>query len=86
MSDRAEYVAALKVERENLSRRPVSPNQKRRMANVDAELGKFDEKPARAKRETAVPKDTKVTAKPAAKTAASKPAATKAAAAKPAAK
>jgi hypothetical protein len=76
MSDRADYVAALKVERENLSRRPVSPNQKRRVADVDAELGKFDEKPARAKRETAVLKDTKVTAaKPAAKTAATKPAA-----------
>jgi len=75
MSDRADYVAALKVERENLTRRPVSPNQKRRLADVDAVLGSFEEKPARAKRETAVPKDIKSTAKPAAKTASAKPAA-----------
>jgi len=72
MSDRSEYVAALQVERENLSRRPHSPTQKRRLAEVDAEVDQFSEKPKAAPKETAekpkaTPKETavrKATTKP----------------------
>ena len=56
--DRKEYVEALNVEREGLTARSVSPNQKRRLAEVDAELSQFEEKPAKTVRETAVPKST----------------------------
>lgn len=58
MSDRAEYVAGLKVQREGLAARPVSPSQERRLAEVDAELSTFEEKPVKSVRETAVPKTT----------------------------
>lgn len=56
-SRRGEYVESLKVERAFLAGRIASPAQARRLADVDAELDRFAEKPARARRETAVPKN-----------------------------
>jgi hypothetical protein len=55
MSARADYAAALKVERENLSRRPDSPAVARRVAEVDIELGRYEAEPDVAVVETAVP-------------------------------
>lgn len=48
---RADRVASLKIERENLSRRP-NPDA-RRIAEVDAEIDRYSEQPARRSRETA---------------------------------
>jgi hypothetical protein len=55
MSARGEYVAALRTERENLARRPDSPANRRRVAEVDVELGRYQAEPDVAVIEAAVP-------------------------------
>lgn len=55
MSARGEYVAALRTERENLSRRPDSPANQRRVDEVDVELGRYEAEPDVQVVETAVP-------------------------------
>jgi len=54
-SERSQYVAALNVERENLARRPDSPATKRRLHEVDTQLGAYADEPDVAVVETAVP-------------------------------
>jgi len=56
MSVRAAYVAALRVERENLARRAEGSSAvKRRLGEVDAQLAGFADEPQEAVVETAVP-------------------------------
>jgi hypothetical protein len=47
MSERKDYVDALNAERETLLRRPDSPTRIRRLAEVDAELGKYGDDQAK---------------------------------------
>jgi hypothetical protein len=44
-SDRARYVESLKTERAALAGRQPSPNQQRRLAEVDALIDSYSEKP-----------------------------------------
>jgi hypothetical protein len=53
MSDRAQYVEALRIERAALNNRVESAAKKRRIADVEAELEKFAEQPATRRREKA---------------------------------
>lgn len=55
MANRKQYVEALKVERENLARRHESPAIKRRLGEVDEQLGQFDDEPDTGVIEAAVP-------------------------------
>jgi hypothetical protein len=55
VNDRANYLDSLNVELDNLSKRQASPTQRRRLAEVKAELDRYSGEPSEPRIEIAAP-------------------------------